>query len=56
LKLCYMKHSPKHDELYAPCHKSCSLFTFEIIEKFDTFCGREHTYSETGIRNINLRL
>jgi hypothetical protein len=31
---------------YAPCHKSCPLLTFEIVEKSDTFCGREHTYSD----------
>jgi hypothetical protein len=30
--------------LYAPCHKSCPLVAFEIIEKLDTFCGREHTW------------
>jgi hypothetical protein len=29
--------------LYALCHKSCPLLVFEIVEKSDTFCGREHT-------------
>jgi hypothetical protein len=27
--------------LLAPCHKSCPLSAFEIVEKLDTFCGRE---------------
>jgi hypothetical protein len=30
--------------MYAPCHKSCPLSAFEIVEKSDKFCGKEHTY------------
>jgi hypothetical protein len=26
--------------MYVPCHKSCPLFAFEIVEKLDTFYGR----------------
>jgi hypothetical protein len=32
-----------NQKMYAPCHKSCPLFAFEMVEKSDTFCGREHT-------------
>jgi hypothetical protein len=29
--------------MYAPCQKSYTVVRFEIVEKSDDFCGREHT-------------
>jgi hypothetical protein len=45
--------------MYAPCHKSWLLVAFEIIEKSDTFCGREHTLSANArsyrLQNTDVR-
>jgi hypothetical protein len=37
--------SANNHNMYAPCHRSCPLFAFKIVEKSDTLYGRVHRYS-----------